>query len=533
MFKLSSTPLEKINLKEGLISSEAGGFCAFEGRVRDCNEGKKVIALEYEAHEPLCQSEAVKIFKEVQEKFKIIEARSFHRIGKLSVGEMALWVGVAAPHRDDAFKACRYIIDEIKHRLPIWKKEYYADGDSGWVNCSQPSSVNHRPSSQRTTDNKQRTAEQEYYSRQTILPEIGAAGQAQIKSAKVLVVGAGGLGSSALISLASTGVGTIGICEFDILEESNLHRQFLYSHQDIGQPKIELAASRLKALNPYIQIQNHPAKLDIQNAESIISGYDIILDCTDNFYAKYLLNDACVLKKKILIQASIYQFEGQLHCYVPGQTGCLRCLWAQTPQQHCVGTCAEVGVLGVVPSILGHMQALEAIKMIVHHEDLIGDEMIIYNFLTHGIHRVKNVANPYCTVCGAQPEIVKLQKEHYAQVNRVTIDIAKLPPKELNNFIFIDIREPFEISMHPARGVEAVSLPLSRYKDSHFEFDTHKRYIIFCAKGGRSHELTRQLHTQGIANVFSLEGGLESLENYFKPNITITGSSVTVTKPVS
>ena len=224
MFKLTPVPLEKIKLSKDLRTDESGAFASFEGIVRNHNDGKEVSYLEYEAQETLCNNEAKKIVDEAHSKFSINKVRAYHRVGRLDIGEMAVWVGVSAVHRDDAFKACRYIIDEIKKRLPIWKKEFYTDESSVWVEGE----------SNKETCSAEIIDEKEYFSRQINLPEIGVDGQQKLKEAKILVVGAGGLGCPALMSLAGAGVGTIGICEHDKIETSNLHRQFLYAFDDIG-----------------------------------------------------------------------------------------------------------------------------------------------------------------------------------------------------------------------------------------------------------------------------------------------------------
>ena len=396
MFQLCNIPLEQLNLREGLNSPEAGAFSFFEGWVRNHNEGRRVIALEYEAEPSLCQKEMGKILKEAETKFDVLEVKVFHRIGKLNIGEMAVWVGVTAPHRDASFAACRYVIDELKHRLPIWKKEYYADGESSWVGC-----------------NHQSSNEQNFYSRQMALPEIGPEGQNKLKNAKVLVVGAGGLGCAALTSLACAGIGTIGIVEHDILQESNLHRQFLYSHEEIGRPKTELAAQRLKALNPYITIKTHPEQIKPENVEAILRDYDLILDCTDNFPAKFLLNDAAFLFKKILIQASIYQWEGQIQIFDSSQKGCLRCLWPEIPDNACLGNCRQAGVLGMMPSVFGHAQALEAVKYFLNLSPLFNKETIVFNLLNYEWHKINLQPNPLCHLCGAAAKITKISEENY------------------------------------------------------------------------------------------------------------------------
>lgn len=502
MFHLSTIPLEQLNLREGLHTSEAGGFCSFEGWVRDHNEGRRVTAMEYEADPALCEKEAAKIFQEAKAKFNIIKLKAFHRTGKLKAGEMAVWIGVGASHRDAAFAACRYVIDEIKHRLPIWKKEYSDNGESKWVGCESCSS--HKTQGQ---------SEYQFYSRQMILPEIGAQGQKKLKAAKVLVVGAGGLGSSALISLAGTGIGTIGICDHDVLRENNLHRQFLYAHKDIGRSKAQLARERLEALNPYITFNIHQEKLEPVNVEKIIKEYDVLLDCTDNFATKFLLNDACFLFKKPFVQASVYQWEGQIQVLNPAKPGCLRCLWPRIPQSNCVGTCADVGVIGLVPSILGHYQALEAIKYILNTSVSIENEIIILNLKNYEIQKIKKEINPSCPLCGPRASISTINQENYIPPVLFTIKLSDLNDSEKKKFEFIDIREADERLTEPVESIKSQHFPLSRLAHTSFDFEPNKSYVFFCAKGKRSSLLVEQLREQGIINVYSLANGIGAFKN--------------------
>ena len=415
MFKLSPTPLGSLDLKNEFVNPQAGAFACFEGWVRDHNEGKKVKSLSYEAYEALCLAEAEKIFGQAKKQFSIFEAKCYHRVGYLKIGEMAVWVGVTAAHREDAFKACRYLIDEVKARLPIWKKEYYANGDSGWVGCEHcglhPSDHPHHETQ------VSRINESAFYSRQTILPEIGAEGQAKLKQAKVLVVGAGGLGSACLTALAQVGIGTIGICEFDRLEASNLHRQSLYSHEDVGKPKIDLAVNRIKSINPFIIVKTHPEKLNVENIEAIIRDYDLLVDGTDNFVTKFLLNDASVIFKKPLVQASIYQFEGQLRVYDPASpSACLRCLWPKMPPPGCVDNCAQAGVLGIVPNVLGNLEAFEAIKYFLKLPGSLTQEHLIFDFTSYSLLKLKSGPSLNCPLCGNNPAIRAIESKNYSFV---------------------------------------------------------------------------------------------------------------------
>ncbi len=505
MLQLVNQPIAPDSYLEKLRHPSNGAFVSFEGWVRDNENGKPVSALEYEAFEPLCFSEAQKILNEIRDRFGVIDAVCLHRLGRVLVGQMSVWIGVSAPHRDEAFKACRYIIDEIKERLPIWKKEIYLGGSSLWVNSrQQPSEC---------------FASQEYYSRQIALPQIGLPGQEELKNSRVLVVGLGGLGSAAVISLAQAGVGTIGIVESDTLEVSNLHRQSLYSVSDIGKMKIDLAALRLNAINPFVRIVKFSERFDAVNFEKVIADFDIILDCTDNFSTKFLLNDVAVLFEKVLIQASIYQFEGQIRVYAP-QAGCacLRCLWPQVPADDCIGNCVQAGTLGAVVNVMGHLQAWEAIKWILRLESRLGRDFLIVDFKTFSISKIKNPPCSFCPLCGKNPSMKEILKENYMPIKKCTdlsVDLDTLSRAQIKNFVFVDVRESDEISLYPVKAVKSLHLPFSRFGAWDFDFQRDKKYLIYCAHGMRSLACVEKLRNRGVANVQSVNNGAYAVNQYF------------------
>ncbi|MDZ4241762.1 MAG: ThiF family adenylyltransferase [Candidatus Omnitrophota bacterium] len=503
MFRLTSSPIVPASLKSSFSHPEAGAFAGFEGWVRNCNEGRPVLKLEYEVFEPLCLKEAERILQEARERFSVIEAQCVHRTGVLEIGDLAVWVGVSASHRDDAFKACRYIIDEVKTRLPIWKKEFYTDGDSGWINVltgASPAPAGDLP-------------EARFYERQVLLPEVGASGQKKLKDARVLVVGAGGLGCPCLTSLAQAGVGTIGICEFDTLEAGNLHRQSLYNYQDIGKPKAGLAESRLRALNPFINVIVHPVRLDSSNAEKIIKDYDVLADCTDNFPAKFLLNDAALLLSKVLVQAGIYQYEGQLRVYDPVRPrGCLRCLWPRMPEPGCVGSCAETGVLGTVPNLLGHWQAMEIIKALLGFPGL-SQETLIVDLTAPAVSTLKSPADPDCPLCGLAPSIKDIDEKNYSPPGATgfSLPLSAIVLREISRYRFVDVREPDECRNNPVVSVETIRYPLSQAGRTAFGFDSKYQYVVFCEKGPRSEKFVKDAREHGVKNVFALNGGASAL----------------------
>ncbi|MFT5169809.1 MAG: molybdopterin/thiamine biosynthesis adenylyltransferase/molybdopterin synthase catalytic subunit [Candidatus Omnitrophota bacterium] len=510
MFTLSDQPINTQKLKSTLQSDQAGALCVFEGRVRNHNDNKSVASLEYEAHLPLCDNEVQKIFSEVKDKFNLLDLSSVHRVGHLQIGDMAVWVGVIAAHRADAFAACRYIVDEIKARLPIWKKEHYVDRASEWINCSADA---------QSKIQENLIKESHFYARQINLKEIGLEGQELLKQARVLVVGAGGLGSSALLGLAGAGVGMIGICEFDTLDVSNLHRQVLYTVDDVGRSKIDLAEMRIKALNPFITVNKHKSKLTCDNITVVLKDYEYVLDCTDNFPTKFLLNDACYFFNKFLVQASVYQYEGQITTYRADTPGCMRCVWPEVPKPGCVGSCAEAGVLGAVPSIFGSMQALEAVKLILNFDSALVNNTVMMNLLNFETRIIKSPASPTCPLCSSEPTITEIHTDNYSVKDKImNISAKELKNLDLKKCVFVDIREPNEVMMDDVTEIDTVKLPLSKFTEGCFDFKSEKQYIIYCAAGVRSYNLVEHLHAQDIKNTISLDGGIHALHEFCESN---------------
>ncbi|MBX3178552.1 MAG: ThiF family adenylyltransferase [Candidatus Hydrogenedentes bacterium] len=504
MFTLSDTPLDPAALRASVRNVEAGGFVSFEGWVRNHNEGRTVERLEYEAYPAVCLSEGNAILAEAARRFGLLEARCVHRTGNLGLEDMAVWVGVCSAHRGEAFDACRYIIDAVKHRLPIWKKEYYTDGDSGWVNCERCAGAGRGHAHEHAHDHPPALAEAAYYARQLQLREVGAAGQQKLRDARVLVVGAGGLGSPALQYLAAAGVGALGIAENDTLDASNLHRQILFDADGVGREKAELAARRLRALNPFIQVRAHPVRLAADNVESIVRDYDVIVDGSDNFETKFLLNDAAVIHRKVLVQASIYQFEGQLFVYDPDPGGpCLRCLWPEMPSPGCIGNCAEAGVIGAVPGVFGALQAMETLKHLLDLPRNPAGDTLFFDLLTLGAHRVRGARNPACPVCGGAPSIRTLASEA-----PVEIDAAELG-EALRVYTLVDIREEDEAADSLPNG--ALHLPASTIQIGALRPDPAAPWVLCCTRGVRSRYLAMALRQAGHTGVYSLKGGAAAL----------------------
>ena len=511
MFRFSSTPLDESTLRAELSDPACGGYAAFEGWVRDHNEGRRVRRLEYEAFEPLAIKEGERIIAEAITRFGVEHAACVHRIGALAIGEKAVWVGVTARHRDEAFRACRYIIDEVKHRVPIWKKEHYENGDSGWVNCER--CAEHAAQHAEHHEPAAGQALAPDYSRQIALKEVGATGQEKLRRASVLVVGCGGLGVPVMTYLAAAGIGRIGLVDGDRLEASNLHRQTLYSLADVGKPKVELAAARLRALNPDIEIHTHGVRLDAANAPDVIAAYALVIDCTDNFSAKFMLNDTCVRLRKPVVFSSVYQYEGQLQVVRPDRGGaCLRCVWPEATRDGLVGNCAEAGVLGPVPGTFGSLQALEALKLLLDLPGQLADELLMLNLLDFGLTRVRTARAADCPEHALRrPAAIGEAGTAGADAGDVELSFETLERALAAGLEVIDIREPHEVARAATPCTSARHLPIGQLLHGHEAMPLAGRYLLICASGKRSLAAARELRARGYAEVFSLRGGIAAL----------------------
>ncbi len=496
-FAIAPRAVDVAALRAELSGPGNGGFCAFEGWVRNSNEGREVDGLDYEAYEELAQTEGARILDEAAALFGVDDIVCVHRTGALKVGDMAVWVGAAAAHRDEAFRACRYVIDAIKHRLPIWKKEHYLEGDTAWVACSH----SHDHALTWTPD----------YSRQSRLREVGAGGQAKLAAARVLVIGAGGLGSPALSYLAGAGVGTLGIVDGDRLEASNLHRQTLYDARDVGQPKAELAARHLRALNPAVTVRSFDAPLHAGNAARVFADFDLVLDCTDTLDSRYLSNDAAVVTGTPLVLASVYQYEGQLQV-VTGQPGraCLRCLWPDQPSPEAAGSCAEAGVLGPVPGVLGAMQAMEALKILLDLPRADDDALLLVDLLDTQVRRLPVDPAAGCATRGGCAQVARAELARAAAEGDIELAFARIEDAIAEGYALIDLRDADEIAAQPvAAPSRCIAAALI---DRHADELGQGRHLLLCASGRRSAHAARQLRRQGLRNVYSLTGGLASLD---------------------
>jgi adenylyltransferase/sulfurtransferase len=343
------------------------------------------------------------------------------------------------------------------------------------------------------------------YSRQTLLKEIGASGQAALARARVLVVGAGGLGSPVLQYLAGAGVGFLGIVDADALEASNLHRQPIFSLADVGASKVELARAAVQRINPSVQVELHATRLDANSALELIRAYDIVIDCTDNFRTKYLINDAAVIARRPAVFASVYQYEGQLQVYKPEMRhACLRCLWPDAIADGVVGNCAEAGVLGPVPGTFGTLQSLLALKVLLGLPGQLAGELLLLDFTNFSMLKLKAPRRPECLA----PDCAHIRRIASEEPG-IEIALDSLADARTRGLEVIDIRSAEEFATHPSA---ARHIPMSLLLADPHRHVAVGEFLLVCASGKRSLAAARELRQRGLA-VRSLAGGLRSLEN--------------------
>ena len=367
------------------------------------------------------------------------------------------------------------------------------------------------------------------YSRHLIMPEVGMEGQRKLKAARVLAVGTGGLGSPLALYLAAAGVGTIGLVDFDVVDDSNLQRQVLFGVKDVGRPKLAAAAERLSGINPHVRIVTHEERLTSENALEILRGYDIVADGTDNFPTRYLVNDACVLTGKPNVYASIFRFEGQASVFWAEKGPCYRCLYAEPPPPGLVPSCAEGGVLGILPGLLGVVQATETIKLILGAgEPLIG-RLLLVDALSMRFRELKLKKNPDCVLCGANPTITKLVD--YEAFCGVTLD-AEAPGNGVpeiavedfksmrdrgEDFVLVDVREPHELQI--CAFPESVRIPLGDLPENLNRLSTADEIVVLCKSGARSARAVQLLRQAGFRKVRNLAGGINRWAEVVDPTM--------------
>jgi adenylyltransferase/sulfurtransferase len=367
------------------------------------------------------------------------------------------------------------------------------------------------------------------YSRHLIMPEVGMEGQLKLKQAKVLCIGTGGLGAPLGLYLAAAGVGRIGLVDFDSVDLTNLQRQILFSSTDVGRPKIEAAAERLQNLNPDIQIDRYETRLTSENALDLFKDYDIVVDGTDNFPTRYLVNDACVLLKKPNVYGSIFRFEGQITIFGYPDGPCYRCLYPEPPPPGLVPSCAEGGVLGVLPGIVGAIQAAETLKLIIGKGEPLVGRLLLFDALAMRFRELKLRKNPECPVCGNHPTVTKLID--YAEFCGIRGEEAPAPettvpeitPRDLksrldrgDDLFVLDVREPHEYQICNLGGH---LIPLGELSRRMNELDSSREIVAHCRSGKRSAEAVEFLRKAGFRKVLNLKGGILAWSDEVDPSV--------------
>ncbi|HUP48970.1 MAG TPA: molybdopterin-synthase adenylyltransferase MoeB [Thermoanaerobaculia bacterium] len=354
------------------------------------------------------------------------------------------------------------------------------------------------------------------YSRHLIMPEVGLDGQRKLKAARVLCIGAGGLGSPATLYLAAAGIGAIGLVDFDVVDFSNLQRQILHGTSDVGRLKLESAEERLSDINPGVRIERHEAALTSENALDILRDYDVVVDGTDNFPTRYLVNDACVLLGKPNVYGSIFRFEGQASVFATEGGPCYRCLYAEPPPPGLVPSCAEGGVLGVLPGIIGTIQATEAIKLILGAGDTLAGRLLLFDALGMRFRELKLRRDPQCPICGDRPTIRELidyedfcgvtQHDELAAGSDISVEELKEKLDRKEDVLILDVREPQEYQINRIPG--SILIPLGELPERVHELDSAREIVVHCKVGPRSTRALEFLKGTGFRRVRNLHGGI-------------------------
>ena len=394
------------------------------------------------------------------------------------------------------------------------------------------------------------------YGRHLILPQVGMAGQRRLKTSKVLLIGVGGLGSPAATYLAAAGVGTLGLVDFDRVELSNLQRQILYGDDNVGEPKVDVARRRLEAINPHVDVHCHDLRLTADNALDLIADYDVVLDGSDNFVTRYLVNDACVMTATPLVWGAVARFQGQVAVFHPPEGGCYRCLFPEPPPPELVPSCAEGGVLGVLPGIIGSLQASEALKILLQLGTPTAGRLVIFEALELHFREIRVATDPSCVMCAASPETRRL-----VAFERTSCDVSDasgqfgpsghriLPPREaegaenqgdkrtmaeeipleihvnqLKSWLdegkavkIVDVREPHEVEICRIDG--STVIPLRQVPTDIDDLDRQALTVVHCHHGARSMQAVMFMRQNGFTQVTNLEGGIDAWSLLVDPTV--------------
>ena len=358
------------------------------------------------------------------------------------------------------------------------------------------------------------------YSRHLLLPEVGMEGQLRLRTASVLIVGAGGLGSPLAMYLAAAGIGRLGVVDFDRVDLSNLQRQVLFGTDDVGREKSELAARRIREINPHVDVTTYPVRLSADNALDVLRGYDVVIDGTDNFPTRYLVNDACVMLGKPNVYGSIFRFEGQVSVFWAERGPCYRCLYPEPPEPGAVQNCAEGGVLGILPGVIGTLQATEAIKLVLDRGELLLGRLLLFDALEMRFRELALRKDPQCPICGPEPRIRELKDSDptctvpsstvgLTPDNEAEIDAMTLKDRLAGDDrpLLLDVRtdEEWQICHLP----DAVHIPLQELAGRVDELAAESEIVVYCHVGGRSAMAVNYLRERGFGRVRNLMGGID------------------------
>jgi adenylyltransferase/sulfurtransferase len=366
------------------------------------------------------------------------------------------------------------------------------------------------------------------YSRHLIMPEVGMEGQQKLKAARVLCIGAGGLGSPLALYLTAAGVGMLGIVDFDVVDYTNLQRQIIHSTADVGRPKLQSAAEKLKSINPFLNLKTFETKLSSSNALDLFRDFDIIADGTDNFPTRYLVNDACVLTGKPNVYGSIFRFEGQASVFATREGPCYRCLYPEPPPPGLVPSCAEGGVLGILPGLVGVIQATETIKLILGQGDPLIGRLLLVDALGMKFRELKLRKNPGCPVCGTHPTVNELidynefcgirgeEKPAVSDVPAISVEELKQKLDAKEDIFILDVREPHEYDICNLNGY---LIPVGDLPKRVSELDSSREIIAHCRSGVRSAKAVNFLRSAGFRKVYNLTGGILAWADKIDPSM--------------
>ncbi len=369
------------------------------------------------------------------------------------------------------------------------------------------------------------------YARHLILPEVGAEGQRRLKAARVLCVGAGGLGSPLALYLAAAGVGTLGLVDFDVVDATNLHRQILYGTADVGRPKLAAAAERLAGVNPNVRVVPFEERLTSENALRIVRDFDVVADGTDNFPTRYLVNDACVLTGRPNVYASVFRFEGQVSVFWAERGPCYRCLFPEPPPPGLVPSCAEGGVLGILPGLLGTMQAAEALKLVLGAGEPLVGRLVLVDVLAARFRELRIRKNPDCVVCGPRPTVTRLidyqafcgepplvsSPPMFGRVPEVSVEDLKAMRDRGDRIVLVDVREAHEWPISDLSG--SVKIPLGTLPQSLEKLSKDDEIVVYCRTGGRSANAVQFLQRAGFGKAKNLAGGINRWADAIDPSL--------------